>query len=40
MTGTDGRTFWGVEIFDSGISLGRQIWQVFFVWLDFKRGFK
>ena len=24
----------GVEIFDSGMFLGRKIWQVFFGWLD------
>ena len=26
--------FFGFQIFDSRICLGRKIWQVFFVWLD------
>ena len=29
--GDDGRIFWGFDIFDSGIFLGRKIWQVLFV---------
>ena len=29
----------GVEIFHSGMFLGRKIWQVFFGWLDLSRDF-
>ena len=31
--------FFRFEIFDSGIFLGRKIWQVFFGWLDLNRDF-
>ena len=34
MTGGMEGFFWVCEIFDSGILLGRTIWQVFFGWLD------
>ena len=40
--GDDRRIFWGFEIFDSEIFLGRRIWQVFLcvcVWLDLIRDF-
>ena len=31
--------FWGFEILDSGIFLGRNIWQVIKGWLDSSRVF-
>ena len=34
------KDFFGFEIFDSGIFLGRKIWQVFFCVAWFKGGFK
>ena len=37
--GDDRRNFFGFEIFDSEIFLGRKIWQVFWGWLDTGRDF-
>ena len=39
--GDERRTFFGSESFDSGIFLGRKIWQVFFWggWLDLSGDF-
>ena len=33
------KDFFEFKSFDSGIFLGRKIWQVFFGWLDFSRDF-
>ena len=37
--GDDRSIFWGFEIFDSGIFLGRKIWHVFFGLIDFSGHF-
>ena len=33
------KDFFEFKIFDSGIFLGKKIWQVSFGWLDFSRDF-
>ena len=37
--GDDQRIFWGFEIFDSGIFLGRKFGKYIFWWLDLSRDF-
>ena len=37
--GDDQRIFWGLDILDSGIFLGRKNWRVFFLGAWFKKGF-
>ena len=37
--GDDRRIFWGLDILDSGIFLGRKNWRAFFLGTWFKKGF-